>query len=149
MKRGNLISSFICMALSVYVIVQANTFPELGGSQVSGPGFFPKLWAVVLVGLSIILLGTSFYSHKNSQVGLLSPESIKVYICMAALIGYIVLLNSIGFILVTPVFLFGLIRFFGMKSYDKIAVTSIVITLAVYGVFEILLAVPLPAGILG
>lgn len=149
MKRGNAIISIICIILGIYVMVQANTFPELGGSEVSGPGFFPKLWAVVLIGLSILLLGSSFYAKKDKQIDLLSKERIKVYISMAALIVYIFLINSIGFIVLTPIFLFGLIWFFGMKGYVKIAMASIAVTLAVYGVFEILLAVPLPAGILG
>lgn len=148
MKKGNIISSFVFMLLGIFVIVQSNNFPNAGGNQVTGPDFFPKVLSGILIFLSILLFISTVLYKENKDVGLLEKSAIKAYITMAALVVYLVFINIVGFAIATPVFLFGLIRYYGMENYKKIALSSVLATAIIYGVFKMLLAVPLPAGIL-
>ncbi|AOT72123.1 tripartite tricarboxylate transporter TctB family protein [Geosporobacter ferrireducens] len=148
MKKGNLISACLFIILGIYVTMLSNKFPNPGGDQVTGPDFFPKVLSGILIALSILLFVSTVLNKEDRQVGLLEKSAIKAYITMAALILYLVAINIVGFAIATPVFLFGLIRFYGMENYVKIAASSVLATAIIYGVFKVLLAVPLPMGIL-
>lgn len=148
-KKGNMIIAILFVLTGIWVIIEASTFPVIGDGQITGPDFFPKVLASILIGLSILLFISTVLSKEDSVVGLFEIYALKAYTTMLALVIYMVLLNIIGFIFATPIFLFGLIRFYGMKHYPKIVLSAIVVTAAIYSVFKLLLAVPLPTGILG
>lgn len=148
MKRANIISAILFLILSIIVIISTNQFPDFSGEGVTGPDFFPKALAIILVGLSILLFVNTILSKDNAKTGLFDKNAIRAYITIVAVLVYVVLMNILGFIIVNFVFLFGSIRYYGLKNYLKIALTSVVGTAGIYCVFKILLAVPLPTGII-
>jgi len=62
---------------------------------------------------------------------------------------YIALLETIGFFILTPIFLFILPLLAGFRRYVLISVSVVVVTAILYGVFAWLLNIPLPAGLFG
>ncbi|MGV8980587.1 tripartite tricarboxylate transporter TctB family protein [Clostridium sp.] len=149
MRKGNIIISCVFILIGILVLVNVSTFPSMGPDQITGPEFFPGLLALILIVLSAVLFISNYRSKDQSPTGLFDEYAIKAYITMAGLVGYLVLINIVGFIIATPILLFGLMRFYGMKQYPKLVLSSVIITGAIYGVFKLLLAVPLPTGIIG
>jgi putative tricarboxylic transport membrane protein len=148
-KKGNMIISIILILIGIFVLFEISSFPSYEGGTITGPDFFPRILALTIIGLSLILFISTFISKDESKTGLFDIYAIKAYITMVSILAYMVALNIIGFIFATPLFLFGLVRFYGMKHYPKLVLVSIVITGIIYSVFKLLLAVPLPTGIIG
>ena len=146
MKKGNIISSVICILLGLFIIFETKDFPE-GAAGVPGPAFFPRILAWVVIGLSILLIINTIVKRDDRKITLLDKDSIKVYATIGFLLAYLLLLNVLGFVFATPIFLFSLIFFYIRKNIVKNAIISVAVTFLIYGVFSTLLAVPLPQGI--
>lgn len=116
-----------------------------------GPGFLPTLIGGILAGLSLGLFvksvlvkaeleGTaSFWKEKGSWR--------KVSFTLLSLILYLALLNYLGYMLTTFLFLGYLIKFIGKRGWVLSIFVSILATLVSYNVFSRWLGVPLPSGI--
>lgn len=144
-----MIISILFVLIGIFVLIEISTFPSIGGGQVTGPDFFPRILAIGLIGLSGLLFLSSIMSKDESTTGLFEIYAMKAYITMVGLLVYMILLNVVGFLIATPIFLIGLIRFYGMKHYPKLVLSSVIVTGIIYSIFKLLLAVPLPTGILG
>lgn len=149
MKKGNIIASILCIIFGAYIIITAMSYPP-AKNGVPGPGMFPIIIASMLILSSVSLIITSFKIKKESdkELNMLSNDSKRVYIVMAMLVGYFIVLKFIGFILCTIVLLFALIKWFSKKNIIICLVISIVITLVVYLVFNRVLNVPLDFGLI-
>jgi putative tricarboxylic transport membrane protein len=66
---------------------------------------------------------------------------------MAAVVAYIVLVNAVGFLVLAPVLMFGMLLAYGVRPRTAVIV-AIVVTLAIWYAFYKLLRVPLPWGVL-
>jgi putative tricarboxylic transport membrane protein len=148
-RKGNIVISCVFILLGIIVLVNVSTYPSVGREQITGPAFFPRLLALILIGLSVMLFISNYRSKDQSSTGLFDIYAINAYITMVGLLGYMVMINIVGFIIATPILLFGLMKFYGMKKYPKLVLSSVIITGIIYGVFKLLLAVPLPTGIIG
>jgi len=67
---------------------------------------------------------------------------IAIVIC----IGYLFLMQVIGFAMGTGVFLFVLMMFIGQKGLLKRVTSSVVVSLIVWAIFRYFLVIPLPTG---
>lgn len=146
MKKGNIISSIICILIGLFILFESKDFPQ-GATGVPGPAFFPRILAYFVIGLSVLLIINTFIKRDDRKITLLDKDSIKVYVTIGFLLAYLILLNFLGFIIATPIFLFSLIFFYIRKNILKNAIIAVLVTFLIYGVFSSLLAVPLPQGI--
>jgi hypothetical protein len=146
MKKGNIISSIICILIGIFIIYATKDYPQ-GLQGVPGPAFFPRILSCVVIGLSILLLIKTYVKKDGRKISIFDKDSIKVYVTIGFLLAYLIILDLIGFIISTPIFLFGLIFFYVRKNPLKNAVVALVVTFIVYGIFKVLLSVPLPQGI--
>ena len=74
------------------------------------------------------------------------------FIVFGIMLGYTLLLYRIGYLLLTPVFLFSLIFVFSPRNnriYWKIALISILTTIVTHVVFRQFFYVMIPGGLLG
>ncbi len=117
---------------------------------IPGPGSLPFIVGLVLIGLAVILLiqarapkaivSERIFSERQAQK--------KFGLALAGLIGYGLLLKTVGFTLVTFLFLFFILRFIGRETWIMSLVFSLATALASYALFSAL-QVNLPAGRLG
>lgn len=102
-------------------------------------GFFPVVGVIAMLLFTITLL---FDSHRREVEGDLSGINWKSWIyCVVLLAGCYVYFETsqvIGFLLASPVFLFVLIFFFGVRPWTSALAAGAFMTVAVYGVFRIL-----------
>ncbi len=149
MRKISIITSGIFIAISVFIILMARTFPE-GSNGVVGPGFFPIILACIVILLSCIQIYNSTVrpsqEERENKVNLLSNQSIRVWISMGITVAYFVLMYLVGFMISTPIFLFVALLYFKVKSWPVRILVPILTTAAVYVIFTVLLYVQLPAG---
>lgn len=149
MRKGNIIIACVLIVLSIAVIIIANTFPVVVQGQITGPDFLPKLTAYILIGLSVILLISNYKKQDKREAGFFNIYAVKAYFTMLALLGYLLAFNTLGFVITTCIFLVGMMRYYSQKAYLPIILLSCIITAMIYGVFRVLLSVPLPTWIIG
>jgi hypothetical protein len=74
---------------------------------------------------------------------------LRMVIAIGICIGYLFLMQAIGFAMGTSVFLFVLMTFLGQQGLSKRVMSSIAASLIVWAIFRYFLVIPLPTGIFG
>ncbi|MDR3078228.1 MAG: tripartite tricarboxylate transporter TctB family protein, partial [Planctomycetota bacterium] len=98
MKKGNLAASALFAALAIFVIRESSFLPG-GRAGVPGPAVFPTAVAVLLLMASLSLTISSFRMppEEDRSLELLKPDCRRVYLCMAVMVAYVVILPLVGF----------------------------------------------------
>lgn len=133
--------------LSLYICFESLHL-GLGHWRKPGPGFFSFLAATALGCFALILL---FHASKPEENRGLSPKQISwrgKILCFLSLFVFILLLDTLGFILTSFLFISFYLRVVERKGWRTAILTGVAIALASYGIFEICLQSQLPKGIL-
>jgi hypothetical protein len=142
------------MALSVAVFFIAGKMPD---AKIGiGPGEYPMVVAGVLFILGLVLSlqnipwkAKAGYAAKDSGGKPISLQMvIRPFLIAIVVFAYIRGMFYLGFLLLTPFFLFFAIWFFGYKRYLKAAAISLITTAVIYVVFYYGFQVLLPRFIL-
>ncbi len=122
-------------------------------SYTLGPRFFPYLSACLTGLLSLVLIVRSFRQKAppvdESKLPSPKKESRPVLFFMIVGTVYIYILPYLGVALATPLCLLSLFWYFGFRKWSWILAFTIGVTIFIYGVFEKLIGIPLPAGFVG
>ncbi len=137
------------LAVGVYVVTLDMIQVERG----IGPGDYPRVAAVGLLVLGAILAvqsGLKLLKGKTTPLVIPRPARLRVFLMVVMIFAYIWLMRWTGFVLITPVFLFVTMLFFGLRKYLLAALTSLGITLVLFVTFRYGFQVMLPvAGLFG
>ena len=118
-----------------------------------GPGFLPFWLGVVLGLLSIgLLIKSTLHPKETWSVRNLLTEKVrwgKVLLTLAALVLYGVLINYLGFLLITFFFMGFLIRFVDPQPWKKVIGWALAGSAGSYLIFEVWMKLRLPRGFLG
>ena len=127
MRKGNIIAGIVCAAVALYVIVTCLGYPRAAayGTGVPGPGLWPGIIA---------------------ELPMWTPGTKRVYISMAILLVYMLVLSTVGFIIPSVIMLFVFCQWFHRGAVWKNAVISIAVILVIYYVFKNFLNVPIDFG---
>ena len=142
----DLASALFWLAIAIFVSLEGFAKLKLGTLRQPGPGFFPFWGAVILGTLSLILLARSLRSRERLNFGAVRWSALVLV--LAALLIYLLFLETLGFVIVTFCFLLLLFRF-GDIGWIKSAASSIVATSLAYALFQLWLRVQLPRGWFG
>ena len=142
-------SGAVLAGLGIYIILEARGWEYLGPDG-PGPGFFPLWYGIALVGLSLLLIATSFAGGARQagkpvnwrEVG----RALTAWAALAACAG---LLKVLGFVLAFGLFSFFLVTVMYRRSMATAAAVSVGLSLAFYLLFPVALNVALPIGKLG
>jgi putative tricarboxylic transport membrane protein len=145
-KLGDIIGGFILLFVGVWAIIGGMKL-HLGKFSEPQPGFFPFWGGVVLAVLSGVLLfqALSGRSKGTEAFGALWRPMIMII----GLIAYVAILNSLGYIIATIVLSIVLLRVLGTKRSWVLALAALIIAFGTYILFDRLLNVTLPGGVLG
>jgi putative tricarboxylic transport membrane protein len=114
-------------------------------ADVVGPGFFPKILVVAGFVLAILLLAkprseAGKKTNANLELAALAP--------LGLLIAYALAFEWVGFSLSTAVFLALTFRYLGSPTWRGAIAASVVVTAVIVVVFEFVLDLKLPWGVL-
>lgn len=123
-----------------------------GGMNAAG---YPRLLAVLIVGLSIALLCRAMMPRANKRMteadaAMAGGRSTlkKVGLAFLSLIVYTLLLRPVGYLIMTPVLLGFVMVLIGERRWVSIVATSILLAFALYAVVFYAFHIVLPEGLL-
>ena len=150
MNRAELGAAVIVLAVGGTLLAAALRFPFfLDG--VPGPGFLPLLVSFGIVGTGLALLA------RTVRAGSAGGEAVRwapragwrrMAIMTGALAACLLLLDVLGFIVVTTLFMAVMIFALGERSWRMLATVPVLSAAALYAVFAVWLRVPLPKGVI-
>ncbi|MBU5266842.1 tripartite tricarboxylate transporter TctB family protein [Virgibacillus proomii] len=109
----------------------------------------PKLLGFLLIVLSIILFfGPNTDEQENKTNHVSRHELVILLLLTALIILYISLLEVIGFVIVTALFIFSCSWILGYKNFKVNVIVSILFPVVIFYIFNYLLQINLPSGIL-
>lgn len=153
MRKYNIIMSiFLIMVGAVGIYLSMNF--EARGGNIGDPGaaFWPTMLCSGLILTSVILLvQTAMESKKadGSEEPLIDYRSAGVhcvFLIFFVMIGYAVLLNLLGFVIASIIFVIATMLAMGERRPLWIVLTSAGITGFIYVVFTVIMGVILPQG---
>jgi putative tricarboxylic transport membrane protein len=132
-------------ALGAVMLWQAGTIPDKGGYAGIGSDAVPRF---VGYGLLLLAIGHVVTALRHGRTGKTHLEIIPVLWVVAGLALQLLLLKPLGFGIASGL-LFGLTAAgFGKKNLALTIPIGIALSLLIYGVFDQLLKLKLPAGFL-
>lgn len=151
MKKADLITSFVLLVLSGYVIQEAWRMPQ---SATFGPGsgFLPFWLGVLMALLALILLFNAWRRPSDSKEGSPFPgvkPLLRVVAVMAGLGFYISLMEVLGFLLNTFLFVAYLMGAVERERLPMTALTAFLTTAGLYIIFQVFLGITLPRNMFG
>jgi len=144
--RRDLVSGLFWLAVAIVAAVQGFSL-KLGSLNRPGPGFFPFWGGVVLGLLSVILVVNSLRRGTAGASSRLEVAS-KPLVVAGAVLGYVLVLESLGFVAVTFLFLLLLFRL-ERRGWGFSGLSAAAGAFATYVLFQLWLKTQLPAGPFG
>ena len=163
--KKNLFPGIVLTIFSIIYLVLTSQIKKFSGlgSDPLGARAIPYLWGISLLVLSIILvvrgikqrteaIKNNTYVKTQLNIANIAKENREIVMTFVSLAIYIALLEPVGFLIMTAIYLF--IQTLKKKKKEKrnyivTLITSIVIAVALDYVFVCLLNVLLPLGIFG
>lgn len=150
MKQADLVAGGIGTLIGVYAIWEAQKMPPDLIMKI-GPGFFPTILAGLLVisSLGLMLNALRGRSRGSAEPFRWSDAGPRRGVTMVlAAVVFCVLLKPLGFILTSLIFLLCMMLVFGNRKPLALALGPALVTAGVWLVFEKLLHLNLPDGVL-
>ena len=130
-------------AVGLFVIYEMQ-FKKVPDSEAA----YPTLAAIILLLSSIPLYIQSFKGTMNRDAIRLYPF-LRVMLLAAILLFYVYMLKKVGYLICTFVLCNIVLMLFGYEKKLFGVIYSLILSFSVYGIFKLLLGVPLAAGIFG
>lgn len=148
MNRVETAAGGIVLAAGMALLVGALGFPFLL-QGIPGPGFLPLIIAlgIICTGIALVVAAVWRPSHAETAWPPLSGW-VRVGFMLAALAMSFLLLDALGFLVVTALFMTVMVFCLGERSWLTLATVPVLSAMALYMVFAVWLRVPLPKGIL-
>ena len=148
MKKANIVTGLIVIVAALAVILYTYfTFPA-GVQGVPGPGVFPIIIAAMMLACGVIVLVDALRSKSEEVLVLLDKDNIRVYITIGILVVYILMVQYVGFVVSSTIFMTGMIRWFSGKKILYCGAWGLGLSAVVYCAFTYLLKVSLNFGFL-
>lgn len=139
-------SAFLCI-VSAFIFYSSTQFNmAFIGNSGLGPDFFPKVIAVILFILSVMLFVGSIKNKDKKSI--YNPNMKYTFMVIFAFTVYIFLIDRIGYLVSTVIFAFVVITILKSKSKILNIVFAIAFPIALYLLFTYAFKVSLPTGLL-
>lgn len=139
----------IVLSLIFYLEAKEMPKPDLG----IGPGQYPTIICGVLFVLGLVQVIKTLIVCKGIPVIEFKTVNGKYLFRVAIMVVltylYYKFVKKVGFLLMTPVYMYLAVLLFGYKKKVKGAIVTVIFTTAIYFLFVYVFQVILPRGILG
>lgn len=149
LTRINQKMALILAAIAGVYLILSFSLPKYPNAIIDAD-VVPKGLGFLLLFFAILL----FFDKKEEteaekQKRSISKNNVLVLLAVLAFILiYISLLEILGFLIMTTLFIFCCSLFLGYKKHLANGIVSVVFSMAIYGLFNYLLRINLPAGII-
>lgn len=144
--HGDLAAAAVLTGLGLYVIIETWGYPGSPVPGAPGPAFFPRLLALALVALSLVLAASALRSRQRGDEGAIRWEGFpKVGAVVALAVVYVTLLEVGEFYLTTPLLLAAVMAVMGERRAWVLVLVPVGFVVFVYVVFHRTFAVAMPS----
>jgi putative tricarboxylic transport membrane protein len=140
MRKGLITASIVLIGLSIYGIIESSRLERTMQMGI-GIGFLPFCMSLVIGVLAAFLLT----GILRGRIG----GAWRVLILVLLLMGYMVLIEMIGYVTSTFLFFCFTVFFLGKGRIVRTLLTSAAFTFFLFAIFRLWLKSPLPVGFLG
>ncbi len=150
MKVADIIGSLIGVLIGVYAIWEGRNMPADRIMKI-GPSFFPSILAGLLILFSLVLLVNALRGRSIGTVerARLSDKGVqRGLITLAATLVFCAVVTPLGFMLSSILFLLFMMLLLGNRKPLQLAVAPPLISVAIWVIFEKVLKLSMPAGVL-
>ena len=138
----------IVLASIFYALIGGMDEPYSPGALAASS--YPRFILLCIIVLSCVLVVRPVSPLSNADDSQeTSHYSVQGLAAILLTAGYIFLVESLGFFILTPVFLFLIPLVVGYRNHAINAASAVLVTAGLYAVFVLTLNIPLPAGLLG
>lgn len=143
-------SGLLILAIAAGMILWSLKLP-VGTINSPGPGLFPLILAVLLAVLSAGLIFEQVRGGFNTGfvADVVREEGARVAVFCVLYFAHVLTFERVGFILSTGVFLVFVYVLILRKGIVTATAYAVFVTVPIYLIFDRLLSVSLPAGLLG
>ena len=146
MKRADIGVGIGLIILSTWVFWYSSEYRKTV-IYIYGPNFFPQILSILMGICGVILIVRAMKGKVLPKTDRIDIQGFfRMVIAIGICIGYLFLMQVIGFAMGTSVFLFVLMTFLGQQGLIKRVMSSIAASLIVWGIFRYFLVIPLPTG---
>ncbi len=143
-KKADINTGIGLCVLSVLVWIYAEQYRGKGASEY-GPHLFPQFIAICLFACAVILIINAIRNKSTvpeDQINIKGMLRVgaAIFICFI----YIVIMQLIGFLVATIIFLFVMMSFVHQKKLTTRIIVSFVVAGSVFLIFSYFLKIPLP-----
>ena len=144
-NTGDAAGSLFLFLLGLGAVIGAIRL-KVGSPTEPQPGFFPFLGGLSLIVLSTIIFfkGRIGQSQKKVVLG----EVGRPVLLLVVMIALVAVLDSVGYVIGTFIASVLILRILNVKSWRVLLLTSLCLSIGTYILFDKLLGIELPVGIL-
>jgi putative tricarboxylic transport membrane protein len=149
LKRINQRIALILAAIAGIYLFLSYNLPKYPNALIDAD-VVPKGLGFLLLFLAVLLfLDKTAETEAEKKKRSISKKNIFVLgAVLVFILAYISLLEILGFLVMTSIFIFGCSLFLGYKKHVTNGIVSVVFSFAIYALFNYLLRINLPAGII-
>lgn len=150
MNKAETVAGAVVLAIGVALLLGSIKFPYLLDG-VPGPGFLPRWIAIGLLGSGLVLTVQAIRARLVALEAIQWPKAngwARVGLMLGGLAVSLVVLDRLGFLLTTTLFMAVVIFGLGVRSWRMLASIPLLAAIGLYVVFAVWLQVPLPKGVL-
>ena len=144
-RLGDRIAAGLLLALAIAVFAYTSTFPPPIQDLDPGMSVFPRIAAVIIGVFALVPLLRPEGGEALPRGG----SALRVIATVVLLFGYALVLDLMGFVLTTVLFLVALLLLVGVRRPVLLVVVPLGVSLGLFFVFRFFLEVPLPVSGLG
>jgi hypothetical protein len=149
MRIANRIASMLIIVLGIYIISQALKFDYMVAGT-PGPGFLPFWLGVAICFVALIPLIRTFTSFASKLANPFKAGDFRnFFIVIGSSIVCAIITPLTGFLVALGLMVGTMARLLGTQNWKTIIGLTVVTPVVLYGIFVLVLGVPLPKGILG
>jgi len=150
MRKGLITASIVLIGLSIYGIIESSRLERTMQMGI-GIGFLPFCMSLVIGVLAAFLLTGILRGRIEVKEGPICEKggAWRVLILVLLLMGYMVLIEMIGYVTSTFLFFCFTVFFLGKGRIVRTLLTSAAFTFFLFPIFRLWLKSPLPVGFLG
>ena len=147
--RANLVIGGIGLFVSAGYLAMTVRLP-FGAMDRPGAGVFPLAVGIVMLIASLFTMWEGWRFERSERVAIpRGTDRRRLLALVGLLLGYFLALPWLGQAVTSTLFCILLMRMLSALGWTRIIVYSLVISLVLYGLFVVLLKVPMPRGVLG
>jgi hypothetical protein len=148
-KKPYALVALFLLCCSVITVISSRSYDYWYSNQ-PGPGFFPFWLGILLAVLSLILLFLSLKQGSREKIYFPNRAAFKkLGIILGTQLGFVIVINKLGFLITSALFLFTLFACFPKYRNLVNGILSICISALFYLLFQRWLSIPLPSGYFG